>query len=100
MPLVLPREDPRKEKPPLTDGGLDALASCLFEGLCLREGGVVRTLSALEAHDSQEDLVVHRLESGEVFGVESPRHNPYSSSVSNTSAFSMQTFRLSGVVAI
>ena len=38
-------------------------------------GGVVGTLLALEANDSQEDLV-HRSESGEVFSAEVPRHTP------------------------
>ena len=71
----MPRRSPRKEKPPLADGGLDALAACLFEGLRVREGGVVGTLSALEANDSQEDLV-HRSESGQGFGAEDPRHTP------------------------
>ena len=37
----------------------------LLEAVRVREGGVVGTLSALEADDSQEDLV-HRLDSDEV----------------------------------
>ena len=48
------------------DGCFGALASCLFEGLRVREGGVVDTLSALETNDSQEDLVVGRSELVEV----------------------------------
>ena len=37
---------------------------------------MVGTLSALGANDSQEDLVVHRSESGEVFRAEGLRHTP------------------------
>ena len=72
---VLPRHGPRKEEPPITDDRSNVLASCLLEGLRVREGGVVGTLSALEANDSQEDLV-HRSESGQGFGAEDPRHTP------------------------
>ena len=49
---------------------------CLLEGLRVREGGVVGTLSALEANDSQEDFVVRGSELGEVFHAERPRHTP------------------------
>ena len=72
------------------DVNFDALASCLLEGLRVRKGGVVGTLSALEADDSQADLV--RLsEPSEVLRAEGPRHTPV---VSITSAFSVRTFRL------
>ena len=59
---------------------------------------MVGTLSAQEANDSQEDLVVHRPEFGEVFRAEGPRHTTYESLL--TSALCMRTFRLSGAVAI
>ena len=49
---------PRKEEPPFADGRFDDVASCLLEGLRVREVGVVGTLSALEDNNSQEDLVV------------------------------------------
>ena len=48
------------------------LASCLLEGLRVRAGRVVATLSALEANDPQEDLVVHRSEAGALIHTESP----------------------------
>ena len=38
-----------------------------------RSRGVFGTLSVLEANDSQEDLVMHRSESGEMFRAEGPR---------------------------
>ena len=50
------------------------VASCLIEDLHIREGGVVGTLSALAANNSQEDLVVRQSEPGEVFRAEGPRH--------------------------
>ena len=69
----------REEEPSLTDGRFDALGSCLLEGLRVRKGGVVGALSALEANDSQEDLV-RRSEPSEVLRAEGPRHtHPYSS---------------------
>ena len=71
---MLPHHAPRKEESPFSDGGFDAPASCLLEGLRVREGRLVATLSALEADDPQEDLVVHRSEPGEVLRTESPRH--------------------------
>ena len=42
----------------------------------VREGGVVGTLSALEAINSQEDLVVRHSELGKVFRTEGPSHTP------------------------
>ena len=75
-PLVLSCHAPREEEPSLTDGPFNALASCLFEGLRVRKGGVVGTPSALEASDSQEDLVVRRSEPSEVLRTEGPRHTP------------------------
>ena len=57
--IVLPfATPPPTGKRPLTDGRVDALASCLLEGLRVREGGVVGTPLALEANDSQEDSMV------------------------------------------
>ena len=53
LPLVLSRRGPRKEETPFMDGRFDALVSFLFEGIRIREGRVVATLSALEAKDSQ-----------------------------------------------
>ena len=79
-PLVLSCHGPREGEPSFTDGRFDALASCLLEGLRVRKGGVVGALSALEANDSQEDLVVRRSEPSEVLRAEGPRHtHPYSS---------------------
>ena len=49
---------------------------CHFESLRLREGGVVSAESALEAGDSQEDVVVSRSKLGKVFRSEGPRHTP------------------------
>ena len=40
----------------------------------MREGGVVSAMSAVEANDSQEDLVVSRSKLGNVFRSEGPRH--------------------------
>ena len=51
-----------------------ALASCLLEGLRARKDCVVGTLSALEANDSQEDLVMRRSEPSEVLRAESLHH--------------------------
>ena len=73
---VLPRHGPRKEEPPITDDRSNVLASCLLEGLRVREGGVVGTLSALEANDSQEDSVARRSEPSDVLRAEGPRHTP------------------------
>ena len=56
------------------DGRFDGLASCLLEGLRVRKSGVAGALSALEANDSQEDLVVRRSEPSEVLRAEGPRH--------------------------
>ena len=36
---------------------MDALVTCHLEGVRVREGGVVRTKSRLEANDSQKDLL-------------------------------------------
>ena len=47
---------------------------CLLEGRRVRKGGVVGILSALEANDAQEDLVVRRSEPSEVLRAEGPRH--------------------------
>ena len=44
--------------------------------LRVREGGVVSAESALEANDSQEDLMVSRSRLGKVFRSEGPRHTP------------------------
>ena len=71
---VLPRHGPRKEEPPITDDRSNVLASCLLEGLRVRKGGVIGTLSALEANDSQEYFTVCRSEPSEVFRSEGPRH--------------------------
>ena len=55
-----------------------------FEGLSVREGGVIGTLSASEASDSREELVVHRSESGDVFRAEGgPRHTPVHESLNH-----------------
>ena len=62
---MLPHHGPRKLESPFTDVRFNALASCALEGLRVREGRVVATLSALEANDPQEDLVVR---------TETPRH--------------------------
>ena len=87
---------PREKEPSFTDGLFVALALCLVEGLRVRKGGVLGTLSALEANDSQEDSVVRRSQPSEMLSGEGPRH-PYSR-VSLTSAFSIRTFRLSEAV--
>ena len=71
---------PREEEPSFTDGRFDALASCLLEGLHVRKGGAVGTLSALEANDSQEDLV-RRSEPSKVLLAEGPRHTPVQQSL-------------------
>ena len=73
-PLVLSCHGPREGEPSFTDGRFDALASCLLEGLRVRKGGVIGTLSALEANDSQEYFTVCRSEPSEVFRSEGPRH--------------------------
>ena len=59
---------------------------------------MVGTVSALEAIDSQEDLVSCS-DLGKVFRSEGPRHIPHNR-VSTTSAFSKQAFRLSRVVVL
>ena len=42
----------------------------------IREGGVVGTLSALEANDPQEDFLARRSEPGGVLDAKSPRQKP------------------------
>ena len=67
---------PRKEEPPFKGGRFHAPALGLLEGLGVLEGGVVGMLSALEANDSQKDLVVCNSELGKVFRAEGPCHTP------------------------
>ena len=55
--VALPPHVPRKEEPPFTGGRFDALPTCHLEGLRVREGDMVSTKSALEANDSQQDLL-------------------------------------------
>ena len=71
-PLALPCHGLRKEEPSFTNSRFDALASCLLERFLVREGAVVGKLSALNANDLPEDLVVHRSELGDVIRTESP----------------------------
>ena len=59
-----------------TGGRFGALATCHLEGLRVREGGVVSTKSAVEANDSQKDLVVSRSKLGKVFRSEGSRATP------------------------
>ena len=75
--MVLPRHGPREKEPPLTDGRFDALATCHLEGIRVRAGGGVdSTKPALEANDSQKNLVASRSKLGKVFRSEGPRHTP------------------------
>ena len=61
------------------DGRFDALASCLLEGLGVREVGVADTLSALEASGSQRDLVVRLWTLAKFFAQRANiTHHPYS----------------------
>ena len=92
--FVVPR--PPRREPTFTECRSDALASCLLEGLRVRNGGVAGTLSALEANDSQEDSVVRRSAPSEVLRAEGPRHPPVEQSqyMSNTPSFSIRPFRL------
>ena len=59
----------------MTGGRFGALPSCILEGLCVREGGVVGTLFVLEANDSEQDAVC-RSELGQVFRAGGPHHAP------------------------
>ena len=59
-----------------TNGGFDAPATCHLEGLRIRESGMASAISALEAYDSQVDLMVSRSKLGKVFCSEGPRHAP------------------------
>ena len=93
-PSFLSCHGAREEMRSFTDGRLDALASCILEGLRLRMGCVGGTLSAPEANTSQEDLVVHRSEPSKVLRA---KVHPYSN-VSITSAFSVRTLRRGAVV--
>ena len=77
--LASPRHGRRKKEPPFTDDGRSdapATKERHFEGLRVREGGVVGTNSALAANGSQEGLVVSRSKIGKVFRPEGPRHTP------------------------
>ena len=88
--FAVPR--PPQTEPPFTDERFDALAACHLEGLRVREGGVVGTKSAMEANDSQGDLVVSR--SAKCSALRVHVTHPCSR-VSITSAFDLQAFRLS-----
>ena len=55
LSFAVPR--PPRKSPPFTDGRFDAPALYHLEGLCAREGDLIGTNSALEADNSQEDLV-------------------------------------------
>ena len=67
--------NPREEELSFTDDRYDALASCLLESFRVRKGGVVNTLSAVDADDSPENLV-RRSEPRQVLRAEGPRCTP------------------------
>ena len=57
------------------DGRRNAFTLCLLESLGVRHE-VIGALSALEANDPQEEVVVCRSEFSEVLLAESPSHTP------------------------
>ena len=66
----MPRHGPRKKEPAFPDGGFDGIETCHLESLRIPQGGVVGTMSALEANDCS----IEPTQLGEVFRSEGPRH--------------------------
>lgn len=64
-PCVAARNGARKEESPFTGGSLNVHASCLLERVDAREDCLVPNLPTLQAKDPQEEVVVHRSETGD-----------------------------------
>ena len=86
----------RKEEAPFADGRLHALVLCFLESLGARHQ-VVSALSALEANDPYEEVVVCRSEISEVLLAESPSHTPVQQGLHHL-GLSMRTFRVNGAL--
>ena len=91
--LDLPRHGPRKEELPLTDSRFDALASCLLEGLRIREGGVSVRCRRWKLTIRRRTWWCAYRSLPRWFALRVHATHPYSR-VSITPAFSMRTFRV------